>query len=173
MQYISPKRSEMIASFSTRQRRIYDFLTAHHTGVLSTVTSEHRPHGTVIYYGVDGQFVTYFLTKSQTKKHENITFSPCVMLTIYDLRTHSVAQISGVAEEVSSELELNGIAEDIWSLSESAAEGDSMPIAKLDAGTYTAYKIKPVQIRLATYARSKKGGYKDLFESIESFDLES
>jgi hypothetical protein len=41
------------------------------------------------------------------------------------------------------------------------------PLAKLQAGIFTTFRVEPVLIRMAIYARHETGDYDELFESIE------
>ena len=93
------------------------------------------------------------------------------MLTIFDPRTQTTVQVTGIAEEIIDSYEVNNIAGSITGISLKTSEGGLLPITKLEEGEFTAFQVKPVQIRMAVYGRPDPGSYEDLFESIESFDL--
>ena len=157
--------------FSDRKQRIYDFLRANPVGVLSSVTPNGNPHGTVIYYTVDKAFAVAFLTKTRTRKFDNLKHNDHVMLTVFDSQAQTTAQISGDAVEIRDSYEINVVAGAILGASLKTSEAGVPPITKLEAGRYVAFKLAPVQIRMAVYARPDPGDYSDLFESIESFEL--
>jgi len=86
-------------------------------------------------------------------------------------QTQTIAQISGDAVEIRDSYEINVVAGAILGASLKTSEAGVPPITKLEAGRYVAFKLAPVQIRMAVYARPDPGDYSDLFESIESFEL--
>lgn len=157
--------------FSDREQRIYDFLTTHPIAVLSSVDPSGEPHGTVIYYTLNQDFQLFFITRTGTKKYDNLIRNNHAMLTIFDPRTQTTVQVTGIAEEIIDSYEVNNIAGSITGISLKTSEGGLLPITKLEEGEFTAFQVKPVQIRMAVYDRPDPGSYEDLFESIESFDL--
>lgn len=158
---------------SARQRRIYEFLKTNPVGVLSTITADGSPHGVAIYFSIDEHFTVSFLTRRGTRKYDNIAHNNLVMLTVYCRETQTTAQISGRATEVRSDMQLNRIAAATLGTSLATSKNGLPPISKLQAGEYAAFSIKPIQIRMATYARPAPGDYADLFESVESFELDT
>lgn len=158
-------------TLSERKQRIYDFLNINRVGVLASVDIYGEPHGSVIYHVIDRNLGVTFLTKSGTRKYDNLLRHPNTMLVVYDASTQSVAQIFGIASEVKDSYEVNKIAGQVMMSSIKTSEGIP-PISKLEAGTYTAFRIKPLQVRMASYANMESGNYEQIFESIESFELE-
>lgn len=159
-----------IDTLSNRQRRIFTFLTEQRTAVLSTVTPENKPHGTVVYYTITPDFVLHFITKKGTQKYHNMLHSPDVMFTVFSARTQTTAQIEGRAVEIDDRDHLNQLATALFG--KAHAESGLPPIMKLQAGTFTSFQITPAQIRIARYSRPQAGSHHELFESIESFDLD-
>lgn len=158
---------------SDRQQRIYDALVANPVGVLSTVTPDGDPHGSVIYYVVDSDFVISFLTRAGTRKCDNLRHNPHAMLNVFDPVTQATVQASGTAEEVVDGADANDIALKVFRASRRINRVGLLPINKLEVGSYVAFRIMPVQIRMAVFARPQSGDYEGLFESIESFELTS
>lgn len=154
-----------------RQRRILSFLEDMPVGVLSTVNPNGDPHGVVIYFVVDSDFNTYFVTRDATRKYDNLKHRSHTMLTVFDPATHTTAQITGIAKEIKDDYQINEIANHMVQANFKVSDLDMPPITKLYAGEIVAFKLKPVQIRMAVYARPESGGYKELFESIECFSL--
>lgn len=157
--------------YTDRQKRIHNFLSQNPVGVLSTVTPDGDPHGTVIYYTVDEHFSFFFLTKSETRKYDNLKRNGQVMLTVFESQSQSTVQIAGHATEVGDAYTVNAIAGTILATSMKTSEAGLPPISKLQAGSYVAFQIEPATIRMAIYARPDSGEYNDLFETIESFEL--
>ena len=166
-----PRTTPAATDFSDRRQRMYTFLKETPIGVLSTIDPDGNPHGTVIYFTLNKQFRISFLTKADTRKYDNLMRHNHVMLTVFDARSQTTAQITGRAEEVTESAELNSIAGHILGASLQTSDSNVMPITKLEAGPYAAFHIQPLQIRMAMYARPNRGEYSDVFESVESFEL--
>ena len=157
--------------FSDRKKRMYWFLTENPVGVLSTVTPDGEPHGVVIYFVTSKDFTISFLTKTGTRKYDNLVHNGRIHLTIFDPKTQAVVQISGQATEITDSYIVNSVAGSVLGVTQRANQPGPTPLSKLDAGFYTAFDITPTQVRMAVYTRPDPGDYDDLFESVESFEL--
>lgn len=153
---------------SDKKQRIHDFLFATSVGVLSSVNPEGDPHGAVIYFSINEQSVITFLTKSGTRKYDNLKHHDHAMLTVFDAKSQTTVQITGRATEITDNYDINEIAEKTLTASIKTSDGGMPPIMKLKAGEYVAFKIEPVQIRMAVYARSDPGDYAELFETVDN-----
>ena len=158
-------------TFSDRKRRIYDFLHSNPIGVLSSITSNGDPHGSVIYFRIDQDFTVSFLTKVETRKYDNLKHHEHVTLTVFEPQTQTTAQVMGTAQEIVDSYEINAIAGTILATSLKTSDAGMPPISKLEAGKYVAFRITPINIRIAVYSRPDRGENSDIFESIESFEL--
>jgi len=154
-----------------RWRRISTFLHDHPIGVLSTVTPDGNPHGVVVYFITDQDLTIHILTKTGTHKYDNLAHNSQYMLTVFDPATQSTAQITGIAAEQSDHASIQRVANGIIDANTRTSGSLLPPIIKLRAGAFTAFRIKPVQIRMATYAHAGSGDHSELFESLESFEL--
>src|SRR5690242_6657904 len=92
-----------------RPRRIFNFLRANPIGVLSTVDSTGGPHGVVIYYIIRDDFSIDFLTRERTRKYDNLRHNNHAMLTVFEPRTQTTAQIVGTASEITDSTVVNGV----------------------------------------------------------------
>lgn len=146
--------------------RVYDFLKKHPIGVLATVGPDCDPHAAAIYFNIGRDFTVSFVSKHDTKKHDNIRHNDHVMLLVYEAYSQTTAQIKGMAEEIDDDSEGREIFRHMLRTAEATSNSQMPPISKLYAGHYTAYKIKPVQVRMATFSQPGKGGY-DMFETID------
>ncbi len=164
-------RSSESQQFTDRQRRIHDFLSQQHVGVLSTVTPDNDPHGAVVYYCLGEDFTICLLTKKGTRKYDNIMHNNHVMMTVFEPASQAIAQILGIATEYSAAKEVTEISNKIFKRMMQSHDNQLPPLVKLQAGAFTAFVIEPVQIRMAVYSRPDSGDYNELFESIESFEL--
>lgn len=163
--------STIASKYSDRKQRIHDFLSQTAIGVLSTVNPDGEPHGVVIYFNINADFGITFLTRSGTRKYDNLKHHNHLMLTVFDVVTQTTAQITGRAVEITDSYEINQVAASMLAISLKISEPGLPPITKLEAGDYVAFTIQPVQIRMAVYARPDPGEYTELFESIESFEF--
>ncbi len=162
-----PKRAKQ---FSDKKQRIYNFLFDTSIGVLSSTDPDGDPHGAVIYYTINEDFGVEFLTKSGTKKYDNLVHNNHVMLTVFEPLTQTTVQVMGVAKEITDGFSINEIAGKVLGTSMRTSDAGMPPLSKLDAGSYVAFRIEPVQVRMAVYARPDPGDYNELFETVESFE---
>jgi hypothetical protein len=170
MLHIADRKLQKEASqFSDTKQRMYDFLFGTSIGVLSSTDPDGDPHGAVIYFTINRDFEVSFLTKSETKKYDNLIHNNHVMLTVFEPFTQTTAQITGMAREVKAGFDMNEIAGRVLGTSLQTSDAGLTPLSKLEAGSYVAFRIEPVQIRMAVYARPDPGDYSELFETVESF----
>lgn len=161
----------MSQDISKKQKRILDFLQQNPVGVLSTVSPDGDPHGVVIYFTIDDNFTVSFLTRSGTRKSDNLKHHDHVTLTIFEPESQTTAQVTGRAKEITNNDAVNSVASDVLRISLKTSQAGIPPISKLEAGGYNAFAINPVQITMAIYNKPDSGGYTELFDSIESFKL--
>ena len=174
MMHGSKHKTHMVdePKFSDRNQRIYDFLHQHPVGVLSSVGPNGDPHGVVIYFMIDKAFNISFLTRDGTRKYDNLKHHPHIMLTVFEPKSQATVQVTGRATELTKSYEINSIAGGMLSVSQKVSGSELPPITKLEEGNFVAFKIEPVQIRMAVYSRPDPGDYDSIFESVESFDFE-
>lgn len=158
-------------NYSDTEKRMYDFLISSPIAVLSSVGPNNDPHGVVVYFGINKKFVASILTKSDTKKYDNLTHNQKVMLTVYEASTQTTVQLTGRAVEVADPAKINEIAQMNMKASMKTSEGGIPAILKLDAGRTVAFEIQPVLVRMAVYGRPDFGDDNELFESVSSFEL--
>jgi uncharacterized pyridoxamine 5'-phosphate oxidase family protein len=156
---------------SDKNLRIYSFLRDNPIAVMSSVGPNGYPHGVVIYFSINKQCIVSFLTKAGTKKYENIKHNNRVMLTVFEPKTQTTVQITGQAEEITDSYDVNLVANKTLSASLKTSDSGMPPPVKLLAGEYVAFNIEPFQIRMAVFARPDPGDYRELFETIEYFEL--
>lgn len=158
--------STIKASDGESALRIYDFLTSQPVGVLATVDPNSNPHAAAVYFFVDDDFTITFATKQNTKKNDNLKHRNHVMLIAFDTESQTTAQITGVAEDISETSTGQETFTKMLVAAEATSESGVPPISKLIAGQYTAWRIRPKQIRMAIFARPDPGGY-DIYETID------
>lgn len=165
--HISPvARKDQIATISERNRRIYNFLQEHPIGVLATIDPNGNPHAVVVYFSVDKDFTLSFITKRETKKHDNLKRNNRTMIVTYEPNTQTTVQVTGIANEVSGISETARIFSNTIKSSKETSEAGIPPISKLNAGQYVAYHLRPLQIRMAMFIRPDSGGY-DMYDTLD------
>ena len=163
---------ELVNGLSVRQKRIYDFLNGMHCGVICSISPDILPHASVVYHVVnETDFSVSFLTKTGTRKYDDLIHDNHVVFIVFDEESQTVAQVTGNAYEITGPNDVNGIAARVYTNSLSSKKNGVLPIARLQAGTYTAFTIVPDQIRITSYGQPRSGDYEHMFDSIESFDL--
>lgn len=158
-------------TFPEKKQQLLAFLREHPVGVLSSVSPEGQPHGSVVYFAIDRDENFAIITKTLTTKYRNLQQHPEVMLTCFDPATQTTASIIGKATEVQDHFELNAIAGAIMSASLKTTEAGTPPITKLKAGSYAAFTIQPEKLHMVTYNSPGRKGYDELFETVQSFEL--
>jgi hypothetical protein len=162
-----------VEAFSERKRRVYDFLQQNQIGVLSTVSPNGDPHGTVLYFSLAKDFTVTFLTRTGTRKFDDLSLHKQVVLTVYEAESQTTVEIFARAEQLTDGSEINAVAARTLATSMKTSGAGLPPIVKLREGAYTAFRLHPTQIRMAIYSRPDPGEYADLFEVLESFEIES
>ena len=141
-------------SLQYTDKQVLGFLEDRPAGVIATVDPNGDPHAAVIYYGIDDTFAVTFLTKRGTKKSDNLAHHDHAMLVVFDVPSQTSVQIAGRVHEITDPAEIQHVFRDTLRASLHTGRTAIPPIVKLHAGTFVAYKLTPVQIRLATYSRT-------------------
>jgi general stress protein 26 len=149
-----------------KRKDAHDFLKNHRVGILATVSPDGDPYAAAIYFTVDPSFNVLFLTKTRTKKADNLEHNNHAMLVVYEPSTQTTVQLTGLVSKIDDILETNQVFSDIINASIDTSGDTVPPIAKLDEGDYVAYRLRPNEIRMAVFAHATSGSYKDLFKTI-------
>jgi nitroimidazol reductase NimA-like FMN-containing flavoprotein (pyridoxamine 5'-phosphate oxidase superfamily) len=136
------------------KEKVYTFLESHAVGVLSTVSADNKPHASPIYFVADNDLNFFFLTKSDTKKSQDIEKNNNVALTIVNPSLPLTIQVAGAVEETNNPEMYAKIAET------NAAEKGGLhwppPIHKLQhSGDLIMYKLTPNWLRVADFSDSE------------------
>ncbi len=166
MHLLAKSHKKQTAFSSERNQRIYSFLKSHPVGTLASVDPNGDPHAVVIYYAVDENFDFVFMTKRDTKKHDNLQHNNHVMLVAYEPLSQTTVQITGTAKEIDDNVKAQEAFSGMLDASRQTSEAGIPPLSKLYAGYYVAYRLKPAQIRMAVFSRPDPGGY-DMYETID------
>ncbi len=132
--------------------KLADFLDSHPIGVLATVDPSGEPHASTIYFSVDSKDLSItFTTKRDTRKHESISHHNSVMLAVYDAESQTAAQVSGKALEATDLENVQKAYHGTLRAAKQTGEDNVPPIAKIAAGPYVAYVVKPDSVWMSEY----------------------
>ncbi len=109
-----------------KRKDAHDFLQSQRVGVLATVSPDGDPYAAAIYFTVDPSFDVLFLTKTQTKKADNLEHNKHAMLVVYDPATQTTVQLTGLVSKIDGILETNQVFTDIINASIDTS-GESVP----------------------------------------------
>lgn len=151
-------------SATADQHEIVAYIKDNPVMVLSTMGKSGMPHGAAVYVVALSPEQLYFVTKTETRKFENLADNPNVSITIVNPLENSSLQAKGKAEVVSNphvaELVMTKMA------SVHASSADWMPpIAKLRAGAYQLIGIRLDHARLAHFKGEQIGSQNIFRES--------
>lgn len=156
----------MAITIQPGQQGAHDFLKKHKVGVLATVSPDGDPYAAAIYYIVDSALNISFLTKTGTKKADNLEHNNHAMLVVYEAESQTTVQVTGSVSKITDNTEINEVFSQIVYASVDASKTDVPPILKLDEGEYVTYRLTPTQVRMASFIHAKSGGYETLFKTI-------
>jgi general stress protein 26 len=158
----------MAITIQPGQRQAHEFLKKHKVGVLATVSPDGDPYAAAIYYSVDNNLNISFLTKTGTKKADNLKHHNHAMLVVYEAESQTTVQIAGSVSEITAADETNEVFRQIVHASLDTSGNDLAPIFKLDEGDYVTYQLTPTEVRMASFSHAKSGGYDTLFKTIDA-----
>jgi uncharacterized pyridoxamine 5'-phosphate oxidase family protein len=140
---------------------ISDFVKAHSKAVIATVDVDNQPSTSVIFYVLDKNDELHFVTKSQTKKFENLKENNKAALTVVDDEKPIAVNITGSAIEVTDQTIRDSIMQDVFKLSYSELH-DYAPIIKLHKGSFSVLKFIPKQAKMTDYTQPMGKAKEDL-----------
>lgn len=150
----------------TQEEMVLNFLKMQNSGVLATVDPNNNPHAAVIYYSADPSYAIRFLTKKRTKKSDNLDHNNHAMFVVYDEILQTVVQITGKVSEISDENEAHEVFMNALRASLQTASNAIPPVSKVKAGEHVAYKLVPVELKMAVYNRHRSAPKDQRFRTI-------
>lgn len=147
--------------------KIFSFLDIQKSGVLATVSPDSYPYVAAIYFSVSRELEVYFITKKGTKKSDNLEHNNRAMLMAFDDTTQTTAEVMGTVSRIENGDEAERLLRRMSGNAFIATGGGILPISKLSAGSYIAYKLTPVRATIATYSSATSGDYEKLFDVVD------
>ena len=126
------------------------FLLERGVGILSTVDRTGNVHGATVYYTVHNDYI-YVLSKSGTRKAQNILAHNQVSLTVLDADTLQTLQLNGLAEVETNRTVKDYIFNEMVKPRSHKGQELLPPVVKLEAGTYVIIRIAPISSNFSDY----------------------
>ncbi len=127
------------------------FLTSHNIATFSTSDQNGKVSAAVVYYALSPDNTFYLVTKSQTKKAQNIQKNNQVALTVYDTNQLKTAQIQGLAIVESNANKTHDLI-DRFIQPHIYDRGIAWPpITKIVGGNHQVIKITPTEVKFTDY----------------------
>ena len=126
------------------------FLLERGVGILSTVDRTGNVHGATVYYTVHNDYI-YVLSKSGTRKAQNILAHNQVSLTVSDADTLQTLQLNGLAEVETNRTVKDYIFNEMVKPRSYKGQELLPPVVKLEAGTYVIIRIAPISSNFSDY----------------------
>lgn len=130
---------------------IVNFIKNNPLSVISTVDPNNKANGASMYIVSDDKLNAYFLTKTNTRKYQNIMNNPSVAFTSHLESGLTTLQMIGDAAPINPAEDDN---QKIYALFEGIREkivNYSLPISKLNAGEYVIFKVNVDHALLTEY----------------------
>ncbi len=137
------------------------FLREHKTMVLSTVSSDGKPHSATVYFLVDDDFTFHCVSYRDSEKAKDIEKNGAVAITVGFGPEPITIQAKGIAEPLTDGLYLKILAKIGFE------HIDQFPIFRIGSGGFVAFTIKPIELKWLNL--DKKGhprGYHQGFHHI-------
>lgn len=150
----------------TNTTQVYEFLTQHPVGVLSTTSSTGEPWGSTIVFACDEDFTFYFMTRSNTQKYKNIAANPKVALTVTDQAAQTTVQAAGTAEPVAAEDMMNVVFQKLDKIKPTGTEHWIDPVYKIHEGDYMILQFKPTTLQYANFSQVPDNADTNFIEQI-------
>lgn len=137
--------------------KIMEYIERNPAAVLST-TSEDGPHGAVVYLIPASHGTLCFVTKSQTKKYQNIVDHGSVSLTFFNERESTTLQITGNAYVADNSHGLKEIVMEKMTRSHAMVSSWLPPVTKIESGEYAVIGIEIKYARLSDFGATGISG---------------
>lgn len=155
----------MSLAITDESAEVIKFLSKHHIGVLATADKNGMPHAATVYFAVDKDLNIYFITKTGTTKHRNLSSNPVASLAVYEADSQSTVQIRGTVEIVDADT-FQSVFAKILHVTAETSESVVPPFSRLEGYGYEGYRLKPSSMRLAVYTRPEHNTFDKLFDVV-------
>lgn len=141
------------------------FINEHKLGVIATVNAERKPECATVHYFFDEEnWVIYIVTRSGSRKYQNILQNPNVAFVIGTAMGHQTLQIEGTAH-VNTDAETNEFIKrpNVLNLVEYMVGNEHDPFFDSTGSDYKIFHIRVSWARIMFFDNATK---KEFFEQI-------
>ena len=142
---------------------IRQFIAHHPLACVGTVDETGQPFSASVYVVNASELEVYFLTKTSTDKHHNLSNDQRVSLTITSEEPQTTLQLRGMAAEV-LEADERALAYDAISSTTRTSNDFRLPITKIGESGYIVYKITPQSGRFTEFSDPAHGTATNILE---------
>ena len=143
------------------------FIDEHPLAVISINQPGKSPYSAAIFVVPDSDLNLYFITKIGTHKYQALQQDDQVAITIADFRPPKTLQATGTASELTAE---GALAERVFQLLSTVEmpgnPGWLPPIAKINAGEYAIFEIKPDWMRVGDFSSNPGSEKQPVFQEV-------
>lgn len=129
------------------------YLNSHEIAVFSTLDTRNTISAAVVYYSIGKDNNIYILTKSHTKKAQNILTNNQVALTVYEPNGLQTVQLQGIASVEKSDSIKAEVFDKIVKNRYYSEKIDLPPVTKIKEGSYAVIRIIPKSIKFRDYSK--------------------
>ena len=135
------------------QTELAEILKRQQIAVLSTIGSENNVHGSTMFFTSDSSLNFFLLTKSNTRKYENISANKRAALTVIFSNEQKTVQAEGFLDEIPKGTE--EYLKIITQISEKNAQQGGIswppPLSKIPKSELVIYRLIPDWLRYGDY----------------------
>lgn len=137
----------------TQAYRARDFLKEHPLGTLATLSKDRVPELSVVYFFLDTDFNCFFITKTSTRKFENINNNPTGTLMVADEDSLTSVELYGTIEIVMEPTEIARIITEFQNIA-SVRKFDYWvpPLSQVEGNQFAVCKLKPSVMHFKNFA---------------------
>ncbi len=141
--------------------QIKDFLKTHPLGTLATIGADGLPEMSVLYFFIDDTLSCYFVTKTATRKFDNITTNQNGAIIVYDESSLTSVELAGTLSVLTDAHEvLHCITEFQKIASTQKLDYWVPPASQIDGTQFAACKLTPRVAYFKDFATKVDGSEK-------------
>ncbi|MEK7602019.1 MAG: pyridoxamine 5'-phosphate oxidase family protein [Patescibacteria group bacterium] len=135
-----------------KREEALSFLMSHTTGVLSTVSTEHKSRSRFVYYASDDTFSLYFITLANTRKVSDLANNSSASFVIAESDVPRTLQIEGDITDLTETATIEPtLVKLVDTLMSNATYG--APLTRFDSSTLRFYRLIPKWIRWGNFTQ--------------------
>ena len=144
--------------YTEEKQKALAYLASHPLGTLATINDEGKPQLSTIYIFVEPDFTVYFLTKTESRKFQNILKRKDVNLLCASEEMLLSIEFEGEVQQVVDTVGVVQVTDRFRKMIETR-KGNywTPPVAQLQSGQYVACKLIPTSVHIHLFADESNG----------------